>query len=276
MSVNVRIKQKSLFKKKLSIYDIIKITNLSCGVCDENYRLINDKIAEHTLIYDATKLARGIDVSIDGTDIILLMSLPTSPSEIRKFYEIIEKICQKLKINEYIREEELVSIKDNDKFIRYDESASITGLEDLKKKIMQDKYQRFEIFGVYNPISIGEREVNEIDISLDNFEKYLHRVQALDVYYAVPKVYKINEKLVGIYTVGPNIPSVVPTKPYIVLNQIQGIQAWYVLLKDGKTVKYEDFISNINTQEYYDQNHIVATLSDDEIDNLLNKYSVDI
>ena len=72
MSVSVRIKQKGLFKKKLNIEEIIKITNLSFGVCDENYRLIKNEIANHTLIYDENKLARGIDISLDVKDIILL------------------------------------------------------------------------------------------------------------------------------------------------------------------------------------------------------------
>lgn len=276
MSVNVRIKQKSLFRKKLNIDDIIKLTGLSYGVCDENYRLVRNEKANHTLLYDEKKLARGIDVSLDGTDIILLLSLPTSISEIRKFYEIIEKICGELNIKNYIREEEGVSLNDKEKFIKYDEQASIDGLENIEVSISQDKYKRLEIFGVYNPISIGIREIEEIGNNLDNFEKYLHKLQSLDVYYATPRVYKVNDKLVGIYAIGPNIPSVVPTSPYIVLNQIEGIEEWYVMLKNGKTIKYDDFINNISTKEYYDVNHVITTLSDDEICILLDKYITEI
>ena len=51
MSVTARIKQKSLFKKKMNLEDIIKFTGLSYGVCDENYRLNKDDIGEHTLSY---------------------------------------------------------------------------------------------------------------------------------------------------------------------------------------------------------------------------------
>lgn len=83
MSVCARIKQKSLFKKKMSIEDVINDINLPYGICDENYRLIFNKIGKHTLIYDDEKLARGIDVSIEDSDIVLLLSLPTSSSEIR-------------------------------------------------------------------------------------------------------------------------------------------------------------------------------------------------
>jgi len=66
MSVMVKIKQKFIFKKKLSIEDIIKLTNLSYGICDENYRLIPNEIADHTLLYDVNRIARGIDLAIEG------------------------------------------------------------------------------------------------------------------------------------------------------------------------------------------------------------------
>lgn len=276
MSVSVRIKQKGLFKKKLNIEEIIKITNLSFGVCDENYRLIKNEIANHTLIYDENKLARGIDISLDDKDIILLLNLPTSSSEIRTFYDVIEKICNELNIKQYIREEETVSLNDKEKFIEYDEKGSIAGLESLQKEIEKDNYKSLEIFGIYNPISIGLNEIKKINNSLDNFEEYLNQIQSLDVYYATPRVYKVDGKLIGIYAIGANISSVVPIKPYIILNQIRGIEEWYVMLKEGKTVKYDDFISNVTQKEYYDANHLIVTLSENEVDLLLDKYFIKI
>lgn len=218
MSVNVIIKQKSLFKKKINIDEIIKIANLSYGVCDENYRLIRNEKANHTLIYDENKLARGIDVSTNGIDVMLSLSLPTSKEEIRCFYDIIEKLCKEFKVQNYIREEEQVILKDNEKFIKYDEEGSIVGLEDLQEKINENEYSHFEIFGICNPISIGIKEIKEIKNNLDNLANFLNRIQSLDVYYATPRVYKVSKRLVGIYAIGSNIPSVVPTKPYIVLN----------------------------------------------------------
>ena len=252
-----------------------------CPICDvtcshENYRIIQNEIAKHTLIYDKNKLARGIDISLDDTDVVLLLSLPTSPSEIREFYEVIEIICNEFNTQNYIREEELVSIKDNEKFIKYDEEGSIAGLEDLEEKIGQNEYKRFEIFGVYNPISIGINEIKKINNNLYNLEEYLNRIQSLDVYYATPRVYRVKGKLIGIYAIGSNIPSVVPTEPYIVLNQIKGIEEWYVMLKEGKTIKYNNLINNAENKEYYDANHIIVTLSDNEVDNLLEKYFIEI
>ncbi len=274
MSVNVRLKQKSFFKKKLSIAEIIKILNLSYGVCDENYRLNRNEIASHTLLYDEKHLARGIDLSLDGPDILLSLSLPTSKEEIRSFYDIIDQLCHELKIQKYIRDEEPVNLKDKEKFIKWDEEGSIYGLESIQKNIGQNEYDHFEIFGIYNPISIGIKEIEAINNNLDNFSSFLNRVQSLDIYYAAPRVYQVHDRLIGIYVIGLNIPSVVPIKPYIVLNQIQGIKEWYVMLKEGKTIKYEDFINNIDQKEYYDANHIIVNLSEEKTKMLIDKYFI--
>jgi len=276
MSVTVRIKQKGLFKKKLTIDDIIQLTNLSYGVCDENYRLNRGEKADHTLIYDESKLARGIDLSLEGTDIVLILSLPNSPSEIRLFYDVIEKICKSLRTTSFIREEEQVSLNDKERFIEYDEKASVGGLEELRERIAQMDYHRFELFGIYNPISIGAKEIKEIGNSLERLEEFFHRVQSLDVYYATPRVFQVDNRLVGIYVIGPDIPSVLPDEPYIVLNQIEGVKDWYVMLTEGQTVKYDDFIKNAKHQEYYDANHKIVTVSEKEISSLLEKYAVKI
>lgn len=276
MSVEVKIKQNSIFKKKLDITDVINLTGLSYGVCDENYRLIPGETAAHTLLYDKNRLARGIDASIDKTDIVLLLSLPTTPFEIHSFYHAVEKICNALKTKTYIREEEKVNLKDNPQFIKMDEEGSVAGLEAISEKLEKDKYNRFEIYGICNPISIGANEIKQIGNRLDLFEEYLHRLQSLDVYYAAPRVYRVQNKLVGIYAIGADIVSVVPTEPYIVLNQIQGVEEWYVMLKTGKTIKYKDFIENIPAKEYYDFNHVIVSLSEQDVDSLIEQYGVEL
>lgn len=276
MSVIARIKPKGLFKKKMSIQEIIGYTNLSYGVCDENYRLIENEIAKHTLLYDNAKPARGIDISMDEFDVVLQLSLPTTPSEIHLFYNTIQSLCNLYKVTTYIREEEKVHIKENEKFIRYDIEESIEGLKDIESKIQKNTYQRFEMFGIYNPISIGINEINKFHHDLNRFGEYLHSTQSLDVYYAVPKVYKVHDRLVGIYAIGANIPSVIPKEPYIILNQIQGIHEWYVMVQEGKTIPYNDFINNVSNTNYYDANHVIITLNEMQIDDLVTKYEVKI
>lgn len=277
MSVTARIKQKSLFKKKMNLEDIIKFTGLSYGVCDENYRLNKDEIGEHTLIYDETKLARGFELWLEGSDVLLSLSLPTAPSEIRLFYSLVEKICNEFNTKKYLREDEEAYLYEDEEFIKWDEEASIVALEDMTSKT-EDEYRCFEIFGIYNPISIGQRELQRIDCNLNNLEEYLNEIQSLDVYYATPSVYrkKDTNELFGIYSIVADIPCVVPNKPYIILDQIKGINYWYVMIRKGMTVTYDDFINHISSKGYYDANHIIALLNDDEIDALIEQYSVEI
>ena len=277
MSVTARIKQKSLFKKKMNLEDIIKFTGLSYGVCDEHYRLNKDEIGEHTLIYDETKLARGFELWLEGSDVLLSLSLPTAPSEIRLFYSLVEKLCNEFNTKKYLREDEEAYLYEDEEFIKWDEEASIVALEDMTSKT-EDEYRCFEIFGIYNPISIGQRELQRIDCNLNNLEEYLNEIQSLDVYYTTPSVYrkKDTNELFGIYSIVADIPCVVPNKPYIILDQIKGINYWYVMIRKGMTVTYDDFINHISSKEYYDANHVIALLNDDEIDALIEQYSVEI
>ena len=69
MSVTARIRQRSIFKKKLNRDDILQLTGLAYGVSDENFVLCRGEKADHTLIYDETKLARGLDLWLEDTDI---------------------------------------------------------------------------------------------------------------------------------------------------------------------------------------------------------------
>lgn len=272
MSVNVKIKQKSLFTKKLKLNDVIKLSGLSYGVCDEHYRLTENETADCTLIYDKNTLARGIEVSFEGNDILLRLNLPTSSAEIALFYDVIEKICKKVKAKKYYREEELADLKDTSTFIENDKEGSVCGLKSLYENIHNEKYSSFYLFGVINPISIGKKEIEEINGSLDNFAGLLNRLQSLDVYYAAPSVFKINGVLTGIYAIGPDIPSVVPTKPHIILNQIEGIENWFVMFGENRMVKYDDFINNIPKSEYYDFDHVIVELTENEIAEMVEKY----
>ena len=256
MSITARIKQKSLFKKKMNIEDIIKFTGLSYGVCDENYRLDRDEIGEHTLIYDETKLARGFELWLEGSDVLLSLSLPTAPSEIRLFYNLVEQLCKEFNTKKYLREDEEAYLYESEEFIKWDEEASIVALEKMTGKT-QDEYRCFEIFGIYNPISVGQRELQRIDCDLNNLEEFLHEIQSLDVYYATPSVFRKKDtgELFGIYSIVADVPCVVPNKPYIILDQIKGINHWYVMVRKGITVTYDDFINHISSKEYYDASH---------------------
>ena len=120
--------------------------------------------------------------------------------------------------------------------------------------------------------------MKKINNNLNDFEKFLSEIQSYDVYYAAPAVFRkiATNKSIGIYSISKNVPSVVPTKPYVVLNQIKDIDEWYVMFDKEKTIKYDDFIKNVEEKQYYDANHVIVLLNNEGIEVLVNKYFCEI
>lgn len=276
MAVEARIKQKSLFKKKLKIDNTIGVFELSYGISDENFRLMMWKTDEHTLIYDKDNLSRGIDFSIENNDVVLRLSLPTTKEEIELFYSSIEKMCKYLKNDSYMRDSEIVNIKDNNKYIEMDIKTSISAIKDIDEKIKND-IDRFYIFGINNPIALGKKEMKEIVDNYEAFSKLLDKLQRIDAFYAAPKVFKDkNNKLFAMYAVMPNNLTIVPTEPYILFRDTNDIDNWYVYFDDNQIIKYNDFINNVKNKEYYDDNHVLVKVSEKEIKDLVEKYHAEI
>ena len=229
MSVNIRIMQKGFFRrKKFIIDDLVKLSHLSFGVMDENCQLIPNQIGNHTILFDHKYLQRGIEIYIQNHDICLNLSLPTSMDEIQLFYYLVKVYCEYMDTDEFVKDDWLMDIKDIDLQMVYDKRTSADALMDLKSKLLDHKY--FEIFGILHPISIGENELNDFGTDLDLFGQYLHNQQALDAYYATPRIYNVHGRRIGMYALGANILTILPVEPYVVLNQIEGIEEWYVFM----------------------------------------------
>lgn len=276
MAVNIAIKQRGIFKKVLTVPEIASMCGLRYGVSDENFCLKEGELDEYSLLYDADKLARGIEIFFDNSDINLKMSLPTTASEIRLFYDLAEAICKKLKVKEYLRDEFPANPVDKERFISADIVASADALMGIREKIEAGETDRFIILGVTNPISLDLKEMEEISEDFDNFEKLLNRLQQMDVYYANPHVYgRPDQSIFGCYAIGEEIASVVPTKPYLLMSDLD-VKEWYVLMPESTTVRYEDFIENVIVRDYYDSNHVIVCLSPEEIKSFREKFLTEI
>ena len=272
MSVNIRIMQKGFFRrKKFIIDDLVKMSHLSFGVMDENCQLIPNQIGDHTILFDRKYLQRGIEIYIQNHDICLNLSLPTSMDEIQLFYYLVKVYCEYMDTNEFVKDDWLMNIKDIDLQMVYDKRTSADALMDLKSKLSDHKY--FEIFGILHPISIGENELNDFGTDLDLFGQYLHNQQALDAYYATPRIYNAHGRRIGMYALGADILTILPVEPYVVLNQIEGIEEWYVFMND-RLVKYRDLMGFIKKFDYYDANHRMVCLSKEEISEALNTLAI--
>ncbi|MBQ8279333.1 MAG: DUF4299 family protein [Roseburia sp.] len=277
MSVNIEIKQKGLFKKKITVPEIAELENLSYGIADGSYRLVPGEVGQYTILYNLDCIGRGIEVSIENDNVNLRLNLPTIPKEIKLFYRLTERICEKLKLKEFYRDEEKVNIKDAGVFYEPDKAACERALSDITHKIKTQDTKEFYIFGAMNPIALGIKEVETINGSLEAFEKFLTELQQRDIYYAVPRFYKQqDESVLGVYYVGENVVSAFPYQPKLPFIQIQDVANWYAMLPENNILKYEDFIHHVEKQDDYDASRFVIQLSKEKIEELVSAYKTEL
>ena len=269
MAIRVKIPIQEL---TISIQEIASLKDLSYGIFDEHGCLDEYKVGKTTYLYDKNRLARGIEVLIDHHDVLLNLSLPTSPSEIELFYILIEKICDLFHRNQFYRNEELVFLHELPSFIHQDLSLCHELLKKIHEKLQSHEFERFIILGIMNPISIGLKEIHEINDSLNHLEEFLDRLQKMDVFYANPTIYKKKDNsLFGGYFIGENIETVIPTKPDRMFNEKEFIEDWFVFFPEQKVLNYDFFIQHVPST-YYDENHRIVNLTRNDVNELFDKH----
>ncbi len=271
MAVNIEIRQKKLLKKEITIPGIAELKGLSYGVCDENGVLIRDEVGRYTVLYDKEKIGRGFEVWFEDKDILMRLPLPTTAGDIVKFYTLVECLCGKLGVNEFIRDGEKVPAEYCNLFIQQDTDLSINALEDIGRKLLAGESEQFFIFGAFNPVSLGVREINRIAGSMDNFEDLLHELQSTELEFLSPRFFREeNGEIYGIYFLDEDTLSAVPLKPYILTDEVE-VKTWYAVLPGSVSLKYEDFIANVKKTAEYDDSRILVCLSEEEIYSLAEK-----
>ena len=263
MAVDACIMQKGFFhRKKFTMDDLVHMSHLSFGSFDANFRLIPGQISNHTILFDKTFLQRGIEIYIENHEICLRLNFPTSMDEIQLFYYLIKLYCKFMEQEEFVKDDEIIGLDEINLQMAYDKRTSADALRELKDTIVDDTY--FTIYGILHPISIGKKELDYFETDLDLFGQYLNSKQQMDAYYAAPRIYDIHGIKTGIYSIGTDLPTILPVD--LDTNEIKN---WYVLLQESKCVRYKDFLNHIDLSSYYDANHCLITITKDKMQNIL-------
>lgn len=275
MAVELEIRPHGLFRKKTTLAQLAE--GLAWGVSDENYCLVPDKEGQNTVLYDPAHIGRGIEASFaaDGA-VHLRLPLPADERETALFYRLAERACALLGAKDYRRDGEKALPADNARLTALDCGASADAVQNFSQQIFTEDYQSFTVFGARIPLSIGREEVRQFGGDLARFGTWLDERQQLDAYYANPKVYRrADETLFGLYFLAAGVRSILPTRPYIVMDQIKGVGSWYIILGEKRlTVPYDRFFAAA-AGEPFDANHIVVTMTQAQID-ALSEFAVEI
>lgn len=275
MSVNIEIKPNEYNPKKLTIPEIAQLMNLKYGASDNHYCIEEGQLGTYTILYDPEKIGRGFEIWYENDSICLRLPLPTTSHDIDIFYRLIEKICIELDVYFYTCEGETVAITDVYANVDNDKDSSMAAIRHIRNNTADDSTKYMIIFGAMNPIFIGQNECGEIGDELIGFDNFMHRIQSIDSFYASPRFYQREDQSVfGVYFVGENIVTTVPLNPVDPFHKIDSLDSYFVHLPDQNDILYEDFINNIRMAEYYDAGHIMVKLSEEMIEDLVDRFAV--
>lgn len=272
MSVDVLIKEKGLFKKTRQLSEII-FENMGYGVMDEAFRLSEGETGKYTVVYHKGMICRGFEVSLDKGSVELRMSLPTGDTEIRFFYDYIKRICKLLNIKTFERDGETAGFDKIESYIAGDISASEGALKQIDENISKGEYRSMYLFGAYHPIAMGKRELEIVQHDAQKLGRFFHEMQSVDAYYAKANVYRRNdESLFGVYVLSAGVPTILPFKAEVFMNNELKVDDWNILMVDGDerkgAVSFEDFVANVDTDHIYDTEHFLITLDESQMNEL--------
>ncbi len=280
MSVNVEIIQRGLFKKALDYRTIIG--NLGYGVY-ENNRLDENKISSEFIVYDKNHIGRGISV-ICGKDeknkVEFRMLIPTCNEEIDVLYDMIERVCSVWTKCVITQDDEEIKLSDFAELRNKMKGFNANSLNSFLEK--SETMNTLALFSAMWQLDMGQEEREKFlasDEPVKAYGEWLHRLQEMDIYFAMPRFYHTDEGLIGVYFITENTRSTIPLVPSVPFGLTDGsgkpieINNWcaslYSLTKDETIgdIPYSDFIERVKdgANRYDGSRVIIEPMSDEQL-----------
>ena len=217
MSMDVIITQHGLRKKPLPM-EVILGESLHFGRFAEGWRLEEGETdpREFTaFLPDA--IARGFSVIWrpgEKRRVVLRLLTPTGEAEIREFFHMVRRIMThwnaSLNVDGTRRSlEEWES--DLEGYLNFNRQA----FHNQCRSILDDENGEMTYISAKWPLHMGKTEAAQFESDFPAFEAWMHRLQSMNVYYAVPQFFHDEEGISGRYTLCENCRSVFPSKPYV-------------------------------------------------------------
>ena len=298
MSIEISIKQKGLFKKKIDLGLIEKLCSehgFRYGLMDGSLRFEEYKEEKgvknvNFTIYDPKMIGRGFDVLVKENqfDIDMRLNTPSTNEDIDAHYKALKFLCKSLGVKSYVSDAIDNSVETDVSEIEK-ERVHVTAwnLEQLLKMIPE--YKSLTIFCVMYPVCIESEFAKQL-IHMDKifvmkeFADYLHDKQSNDYYYASPTMYCDKEdNFFGVFAITEDVDSIFqlePMIPALLFNQIKEVNEWKVNLGafDGEyysagVVSHEHFckVLELDKKPRFDERCVVVKLTKEDIEKVLSK-----
>ena len=290
MAFSIVIKSKGLFSnKELDVRELLSNCKLNYGSYNAFYILEDDKVNNNAMIlYNPSKIGRGIFFDcnkINEGEVSLSYNIPTTPTEISDFLNIVKEIERQYKKVEITMEDKIITV---DALQSLKEEMIETSLSFLQSACTQHADKAYILTLALFPFNLSQEQREKFSSSnnLVDFENLLHDKQNIDCYYAKPSILENNEtgKLAGFYALTEDCNSIFPIAGNEYLNlDIPTVDESFIrffIASENRIVDgmfdYDKFIkhfSNTDVQKFDATHIIIPPLTKTQIDEIISKIS---
>ena len=290
MAFTLQIRQKKLFGK--TTLDIPSLAQ-ACGFCygsNNDFYILqeNEQVRGTAVFYNPERIGRGIffDGSKAGEGYYeLSYNIPTTEAEITDFARLAGEMERRLGRAEMYCVEEERSFTGRELEQRIGNFAEFSR-ESLNRFCGNKEFKSHILTLARWPYTLTEDKVSawEICTDLSDFEQTLHKLQALDVYYAKPRLLqKSDTKEIGaFYALTEECESIFPVRAdgFLNLSELKVTEGFvqFVLYREQRVMEgmfpYERFIEELRGYgvRQFDADHIlIPPMTKDELEKLAGK-----
>lgn len=289
MGVDVTIRNKKLIKRPLTIADVVGSNPY--GHADEYFRLEDGLTQGTNIVYDKRHIGRGFEFSWTGDDkneISLRLNYLSTNYDIHLFYECIRKIMTLWGAKEFTQDGSSYRLSDLDDCEARTCEYNMKYLSEQKERA--NEFGTTIILGAINPVVLECNAIAEYADKgeLEGYAMLLHNTQVQDLYYAVPRIYRIGQgAFFGNYTVTATADAVFPLKacePILFKNPDTGEDlkcdffavSFFSLEKDAivARISFDDFKKEVDLDSLprYDAEHVILRdMTEERIEQIVAK-----
>lgn len=292
MAIDIEIKQSGIFKRELNIKDIAA-GKYKYGVMDEYWRLDEGSLdGENIVIYNPEHIGRGMEITWRPgikDSITIHLPLPTTAYDVDMCFDIVRRICKIWKAKSFLHDGEVITVNEIDEYA-YRHKENIISILKSMEDVDSDNSSRIILCTKF-PLKLTSHDLYQFGENgdLEGFANLLHSKQVQDLYYAVSRVYRMQDgSYFGAYAIGANIDSIIPIKPEVPLmmkdpltGEALKCDKFVVMIGSsdnpdiGGNISYEDFASGIGIDklEKFDENHVILrNFSEEMVKDFTSKY----
>lgn len=223
MSVEVVIKNKQFIKKPLAIQDIT-MGKYAAGTLDQYMRNTREVKAGELVVYNPDKIGRGVSISGWSSDlkneISIVANSFSTKYDYEMFYDIIGNIMRVWKTKSFEQEGIKYTDADLEKLCLDQQTNGIGMMADIEKIVNSEDGEDLTFFSALLPLNIKINKISKFgkEKDLEGYANYLHELQAVDAYYAVPLYYGQKNKkdaYFGNYAITSDTDTIFPVKPEV-------------------------------------------------------------